>query len=302
MSFTDDENWIILSNKIESSIKSKIKNIGTKLKDWDIRINYGIKTGYNEAFIIDEIIKNDLISSDPKSAEIIRPILRGRNIKRYAYDFQNEWLICIPCGFSNSFSTKTRDKEQWFKEEYTSIYNYLVEKEEKLSRKRNPKSKGLYKRDDQGDYWWELRSCNYMDDFYKPKILYSEIVQEPRFYYDEQCVFYPEASSFFIIGEQLKPLVVLLNSDITFQIFKRYYAGGGLGSSGVRYKKAFLLNMPVPKLDNKSEKILTKIYDQMSSKNFVNCSIEENEAKEFIAYLYNFTKEEVDFLLDNQYS
>ncbi|HPX45113.1 MAG TPA: class I SAM-dependent DNA methyltransferase, partial [Bacteroidales bacterium] len=75
MSFTDDENWIILSNKIESSIKSKIKNIGTKLKDWDIRINYGIKTGYNEAFIIDEIIKNDLISSDPKSAEIIRPIL-----------------------------------------------------------------------------------------------------------------------------------------------------------------------------------------------------------------------------------
>ena len=92
---------------------------------------------------------------------------------------------------------------------------------------------------------------------------------------------------------------MLLNSDITFKIFKKYYAGGGLGSSGVRYKKAFLLNLPIPRLDVQSEKVLTKIYDKMSSKNFINCTSEEDEARKFIANLYRFTKEEVDYLINN---
>lgn len=93
ISFNKDDSWIILS-PIEQSIKHKIESVGTPLKDWNIRINRGILTGYNEAFIIDKAKRNELIEQDPKSAEIIRPILRGRDIKRYSYEFADLYLIC----------------------------------------------------------------------------------------------------------------------------------------------------------------------------------------------------------------
>ena len=98
--FDSSDNWILL-NPIEISIKNKIEQYGTPLSEWDIQINYGIKTGYNDAFIIDESTKNALIASDPKSGELIRPILRGKDIKKYSYDFANLWIIYIPCGFTN---------------------------------------------------------------------------------------------------------------------------------------------------------------------------------------------------------
>src|SRR5690554_4397447 len=90
-SFNSSDSWIVLS-EIEQQIKAKIEAVGTPLKDWDINIYRGILTGYNEAFIIDGNKKDELIASDPKSAEIIRPILRGRDIKRYGYDFADLWL------------------------------------------------------------------------------------------------------------------------------------------------------------------------------------------------------------------
>ena len=93
-----DENWLIL-NKTELSIKSKIEAIGVPLSDWNLTINFGIKTGYNDAFIIDENTKNRLIEEDPKSAEIIRPILRGKDIKKYSYEFKNLYIIYVPWHF-----------------------------------------------------------------------------------------------------------------------------------------------------------------------------------------------------------
>ncbi|MFA7449155.1 MAG: type II restriction endonuclease, partial [Weeksellaceae bacterium] len=90
--FSNSETWNILS-PIEQRIKAKIEAVGIPLKDWDINIYRGILTGYNEAFIIDGKKKDELIAEDPKSAEIIRPILRGRDIKRYNYDFADLWLI-----------------------------------------------------------------------------------------------------------------------------------------------------------------------------------------------------------------
>lgn len=90
--FTDDDSWVILS-PIEQQIKAKIEKVGTPLKDWDISIYRGVLTGYNEAFIIDGKKKDELIAADPRSAEIIRPLLRGRDIKRYSYEFADLWLI-----------------------------------------------------------------------------------------------------------------------------------------------------------------------------------------------------------------
>src|SRR5690606_24145743 len=92
--FKKSESWVVLS-PIEKQIKEKIEQLGTPLKDWDIRINYGIKTGFNEAFIIDGSKRKQLIAEDPKSEEIIRPLLRGRDIKQYSYEFVDLYLLFI---------------------------------------------------------------------------------------------------------------------------------------------------------------------------------------------------------------
>ena len=97
MNFHSSDGWVILSS-IEQSIKQKIEKAGIPLRNWDVNIYRGILTGYNDAFIIDGATKNDLIRKDPKSAEIIRPILRGRDIKRYGYDFADLWLINVHNG------------------------------------------------------------------------------------------------------------------------------------------------------------------------------------------------------------
>ena len=297
MSFNNSENWVIL-NPIELSIKEKIEQYGTKLQDWDLSINRGILTGYNDAFIIDEATKNSLIAADPKSAELIRPILRGKDIKRYTYDFAGLWIICVPCGFTNT--NKTGNAEEWFSTNYKAIYFYLIKTEEELSKNRSTKSKGLYKRDDQGDYWWELRSCKYMDDFNKPKLMYSEIVQEPHFYYDDKTHYCPEATTFIMNGDNLKSLLLILNSQLSFNIFKLFYAGGGLGENGIRYKKSFLLNLRLPKLDETAIIALKSYYEKLFANNFQleTNSVILNEIEYYISKLYKLSQAETEYLLN----
>jgi len=106
--FSSSDSWVILS-PIEQSIKRKIEAVGTPLKDWDIQINYGIKTGFNDAFIISTEKRNEILANcqtedeRQRTAELIRPILRGRDIKRYGYDWANLWLIYIPWHFPYQF-------------------------------------------------------------------------------------------------------------------------------------------------------------------------------------------------------
>lgn len=156
MEYTKDS-WAIL-NPIEQSIKAKIEKYGTPLKDWDITINYGIKTGCNEAFIISGEQRKKLIAEDPKSDEIIRPILRGRDIKRYGYEFADLWLINIECGFTNKHRGNI-PPEEFIKSKYPAVYRHFMQ-----VANAKTKGKGLINRDDKGDYWWELRSCAYTND------------------------------------------------------------------------------------------------------------------------------------------
>lgn len=163
MSYNSYENnniWTI-NSKIENSIKSKIESRGKKLSEWDIKILYGVKTGFNDAFIIDELTRNKLITVNQKNDEIIRPIIRGRDIKQYSYNPPNLYLINFPCGFTNKICF-SNNKENEMRTLYPEIFNHF----DKFKNNKSSKSKGLLKRDDQGDYWWELRSCVYMDEYY----------------------------------------------------------------------------------------------------------------------------------------
>lgn len=160
--FATSDSWVILS-PIEQSIKRKIEAVGTPLKDWDIQINYGIKTGYNEAFIIttekrDEILSNCADEDERRRTdELIRPILRGRDIKRYGYDWADLWLINTHNGIKGKI-------DRIRIEDYPAVKAHLDQYWDKIST-----------RADKGDTPYNLRNCAYLDDFSKPKIVYQEL-------------------------------------------------------------------------------------------------------------------------------
>ena len=293
ISFTNSENWIIL-NPIELSIKKKIEQYGTKLQDWDLSINRGILTGYNDAFIIDEATKNSLITADPKSAELIRPILRGKDIKRYTYDFANLWIICIPCGFTNL--NKTGKAEDWFSNSYNAIYSYLVKTEEELSKNRSTKSKGLYKRDDQGDYWWELRSCKYMDDFFERNIAWQRITHENTFCLTKENTVILDRMA-FINGAKEKTyyLLAVLNSSLVKFWMKKNVPE--YGSTGYRFSNQFVTQIPVPLFVE--EKELAKINDYV--KEYFEGKDTSNVINEFVFRIFKLTKEEIKYIDSENY-
>ena len=247
------ESWIIL-NEIEQSIKKKIEAVGTPLKDWNISINYGIKTGLNEAFIISKEKRDELIKIDPKSAEIIRPILRGRDIKRNEIDFQDIYIINSHNGYISEDGTKIPPINI---NDYPAIKDWLDNGEWNTKPQKGSNYERLAKRTDKGITPYNLRSLAYMDDFSKPKILFSEMVQRPQFYLDKYNYVVNDTVT-FISGENLDNLIKFLNSQIVFGVFKIFYAGGGLGEKGIRVKKTFLQDLPVPQVP-----LLAENYDDI---------------------------------------
>ena len=208
ISFNKDDSWIILS-PIEQSIKHKIESVGTPLKDWNIRINRGILTGYNEAFIIDKAKRNELIEQDPKSAEIIRPILRGRDIKRYSYEFADLYLIC-------TFPSKH--------------YNDGII--------------GNNARKKTNNQWFETQdSIAYWDDFSKPKIIYPNMTKYLPFYLDIEG-FMVNQKCFIMTGEKLNYLTSFLNSNVFKVCFKDYFPE--LQGGTKELSKIFFERIPVP--------------------------------------------------------
>ena len=268
--FDNAESWVILSD-IEQRIKAKIEAIGTPLKDWNINIYRGILTGFNDAFIISKSKKDEILANcrtpeeRKKTDEIIRPILRGKDIKRYGYDFADLYLI----------NTHNGVKEKGIKrisiEDYPAIKAHLDSYYPQLEA-----------RADQGDTPYNLRNCAYIEDFSKQKIVYSEIVREPQFYLDNEGSFFAEATAFIMAGEHLEYLCHLLHSKTITYFFKTFYAGGGLGGDGYRYKKAFLERLPIPKNPNNT------------------VAINESNVDDFVCKVYEFTKEEITFIKNIQ--
>ena len=290
-SFTKDDNWIII-NDIENQIKAKIEMNGLKLSNWNININRGVLTGYNEAFIIDDSTRKQLILEDEKSAEIIRPILRGRDIDRYSYNFANLYLLYIPWHFPLNPSTiqgASLDAERKFKQQYPAVYNHLLKYKNRLSARNQAETGIRYE-------WYVLQryGSNYMEDFFKLKIMYSEIVQKPQFYLDDTNII-PEASTFILVGENLKYLCIMLNSRTISFLFKKFFAGGGLGGNGYRYKKKFLLNLPIVIPNSKTLDIFNEFYD---SKKYI-IDDELNKLEDLIMDLYGFNSEEKNYIKTN---
>ena len=192
---TGKQGWFI-GTKAEIALKDKIEKIGKPLKEWDVKINYGIKTGLNEAFIINQDTRDKLIAEDPKSAEIIKPILRGRDIKRYGYEWAG--LYILQTGYDLDIPKL-----------YPAIYKYLLQFETKAKI-----------RDDKGKNWYNLRACSYYPEFEKEKVVYPNMTKFLPFVYDENK-FYTNQKCFIITGNNLKYLTGYFNSKYSSKWIKK---------------------------------------------------------------------------------
>ncbi|GAA7743955.1 class I SAM-dependent DNA methyltransferase [Helicobacter pylori] len=293
----------IFANAKFLDLRDKMESVGTPLKDWDIQINYGIKTGANEAFIIptekrEEILNACETQEERKRTEtLIKPILRGKDIKRYSYEWAGEWVINTHNGYTSNLKFKIPPIDI---EKYPAIKAHLDSHYDTIAT-----------RSDQGDTPYHLRNCAYLEDFEKEKIVYGEIVQEPRFYLDNgECklgYFYAEATSFILTGEHLHYLLGMLHSKLITFAFKTFYAGGGLGESGYRYKKAFIERLSIPKITPQNQKLARKITDcakailEAKEKDpKANTQKLEKEIDALVYQLYNLTDEEIKIIEEGQ--
>ncbi|MCQ2933973.1 class I SAM-dependent DNA methyltransferase [Helicobacter pylori] len=303
----------IFANAMLLDLRDKMENSGTPLKDWGIQINYGIKTGCNEAFII-PTEKRDAILNACKTQEererterLIKPILRGKDIKRYSYEWAGEWVIFIPWHFPNTGSPKDMEQnEKDFSIHYPIIYAHLLSHKDELLKRNKDETGKRYE-------WYCLQrwAASYYQDFEKEKIVYGEIVQEPRFYLDNgECelgFFYAEATSFILTGEHLRYLLGMLHSKLITFAFKTFYAGGGLGESGYRYKKAFIERLPIPQITTKNQELVRKITDgakqilALKEKDpKANTQKLEKEIDALVYQLYHLTDEEIKIIEEGQ--
>ncbi|MBJ7700946.1 TaqI-like C-terminal specificity domain-containing protein [Weissella confusa] len=273
--FKTGEPWTILS-QIEQSIKSKIERYGTPLKEWNIDIQYGVKTGLNEAFIIPLNVKNKLISEDPKSAEIIRPILRGRDIFRDEIHFENIFLINTHNGYTDSEGNIVPRIDI---DDYPAIKNWLDNGSWNSSPSKGNNYERLKKRTDQGDTPYNLRSLAYMDDFNSTKILWSDISIKPNFaLVDSEYLINNTA---YMITGAMKNTVRLLNSAVTEWYLPRIATDLG---KGIRYFKQFVEQVPIPDL-----RVNPRLDEAINSM--------EQDINQVLFDFYKFTDEEIAELL-----
>lgn len=198
------ENWLLEPPEV-LALMDKIRANGVPLKDYaGVEPQYGIKTGLNEAFLIDTPTRDRLVAEDPNCKEIIKPYLRGQDIKRWTPQWAGLWMIVLKssANFAWPWSRlEDRAAEEKFSQTYPSLYSHLA-----------PLKPRLQSRQDQGTYWWELRSCTYYDTLDSPKIVYQEIQYSPRYALDQS--FFMVNNKVFLIPSDDLWLFSVLNSSL----------------------------------------------------------------------------------------
>ncbi|ENT7393690.1 class I SAM-dependent DNA methyltransferase [Campylobacter coli] len=293
------------SDENTSALKAKIERIGTPLKEWQgLNIYRGILTGYNEAFIITTEKRNEILANckdeaeKERTAKLIRKMLRGRDIKRYSYEWAGLWVIFIPWHFPNVKKPKTMlENEQDLKEQYLSLYKHLLSHKERLS-KRNKEETGIRYE------WYCLQrwGANYYQEFEREKIVYPCIMaKEPCFSYETSFAFAMAPANIITSNSDiLKYILAFLNSDFIYLMLIKFYMGGGIEGE---LKTNNLEKLSIPKINSKNEKLadeLINLVDEIlkakeQDKN-ANTQELENKINSIVYKLYNLTEEEIKII------
>ena len=282
-------NWLALGEKT----KKAEKPLGLYLKTTaHTKIYRGVLTGLNEAFYIDEATKERLIQEDPKSEELIRPLLRGRDLKKWSADLQ-KYLITIPSSANKKWNWSNvkleKEAEAIFIKSYPAISTYLLQYKDRLK-----------KRDDKGAFYWELRSCAYYAEFDKPKIIYPTIGTEMRAKFDNKGFFVNDAT--FFIPKANKYLLAVLNSK-AMDFFYRLNApslDNPFNQGYISFKGFFMEKLPIAEPDAKTraqiEALVDKIHAAKERDPSADISALEAQIDTLIYRLYNLTKAEIQLI------
>ncbi|EJR8607197.1 class I SAM-dependent DNA methyltransferase, partial [Campylobacter jejuni] len=276
-----------------NALKTKIEKLGTPLKDWHgLNINYGIKTGLNEAFIIttekkDEILANCKDEDEKeRTAKLIRKMLRGRDIKRYRYEWAGLWVI----NTHNGYKSKNGEKVEAINiEHYPSLKKHFDEFYPQLE-----------KRSDKGLTPYNLRNCAYIEEFEKEKIVWAEMTKEACFVYDNSN-FFTNQTCYFFTHCDYKYLLAILNSRLI--VYYMQYISSHLGQGAFRWIRQYIEKLPIPKINSKNEKLadeLINLVDEIlkakeQDKN-ANTQELENKINSLVYKLYNLTEEEIKII------
>ena len=232
-----NENWTLVSEQ-ELHILEKIQEAGIALKSYlNGKIHWGVKTGLNEAFVINQDTRDRLIGEHSSSKELLVPFAVGDDIRAYRVNYRNRYLVFIPDGWTDNRRGQ-REAWSWFSENCPAISAHLARHETKAR-----------KRYDQGRYWWELRACDYYHEFFSPKIVYPEIAKESRCAYDETGILTNNKT--YIIETADKYLLGILNSNLIWTFLKRTCSVLGDPDKGGRLelRTIYMETIPIRAID-----------------------------------------------------
>ena len=291
--------WMI-KNKTEQKLLNKLKSNFKSLSEWvEDRSFRGILTGLTEAFLINDDTKKRLILEDENSEKLIKPFILGRDIRPYEPGKARNWLIIIPKGFtikrnlpeSNPLHIKEPPPRYgempyesawgWFRSNYPAIANHLLPFKEKAQ-----------SRTDKGDFWWELRACDYYQEFDKPKILYQVLQVKPCFIYDDKGLYCN--NSIWFIPTNNKALLGILNSKMGWWLISKYCTAI---QNGYQLIWKYFGKIPIPEVPGETSYEMTKIVEQILRLKNLNPNSDitflESKIDRLVYELYGLTEEEI---------
>ena len=259
--FNTADSWVILS-PIEQSIKRKIEAVGIPLKDWDINIYRGVLTGCNEAFIINSTKRKEILANcqsaeeKERTEELIRPILRGRDIKRYGYEWADLWLIA-------TFPSRHYDIEL-----YPAVKEYLlsfgIERLEQTGTVHNINEEKFKSRKKTNNKWFETQdSISYWEDFSKPKVIYPNMTKYMPFVYDNMS-YITNQKCFIITGIFVAYLTAFFNSSLFKYCFRDSFPE--LQGGTRELSKIFFEKIPVCKISDSQDVLFQEAVEDIQDK------------------------------------
>ena len=292
----------MILSEIEQRIKAKIEAIGTPLKEWNVNIYRGILTGYNDAFIIDKAKKEEILAncqSDEerkKTDELIRPILRGRDIKRYGYEFADLYLLFIPWHFplhqrTPEIKGASKEAEKAFENQYPAIYNHLLQYKEELSNRNKAETGIRYE-------WYALQrwGANYWEDFFKQKIVWKAVGRNLAFSILEEGKFVTAPASFITSENSLYYILGFLCSSFAKYFIYNNSDTTGAGDIMLNIQSLVKIPIPQPSINNQEEveNIISEIIE--GKKENIDTILLENKLDEIINNILSLSPEEIDFI------
>lgn len=257
--------WLLIDAATSARLR-RMREASMPLGEYvDGQVYRGLLTGFNEAFIIDGAKREELISEDPKSAEVIKPLVVGKDIKKWFVEYKDRWLIVTPIGIDIA--------------RYPAVFSHLQQWQPELE-----------KRYDKGKHWWELRACDYYGVFDQPKILYQEIATYQTFAFDE--IGSTTNNKVFMIPTDDLYLLGILNSSLAWWYLD--LTCSKLSGGAFAMQTPYVMSLPIPAAHSADRKAVAALVRKCLDSKDAKRDEWEQEINQRVAFLYGLRDREMD--------